>query len=324
MNARASLSALRLAFDAERFGRAYGLLADSAAPSRFTSTLPVASVHLLEAGSFVHGGCLAALCEQTNRYAARTVLPEAGPAVTAGLQVSYLSGAAGDTLVCRAEVVADGRHGLIVDSTVHALDGDAGRLVVSCRSTVAALDGRMPPADRIAAPHRPLVSSVSPPGDAWQEWARHYSQGWRRFCGMKPGRVGRGWVELSHILDDSHLDAEGFVQPELIAPFADDVGGACAYTTASAGERLASLDLSLSLLEGRTRAHALAGRARTIKAGKVVVVSNVEIFGLTSQGEHLLATAIVTATRVPGHRRALAQHSLPEGAAQPELAKGTS
>ena len=321
MNPQSALRALQDAFDAEAFGRSYGLRAESAAASMFTSKLAVEPRHQLEVGTFMHGGCIAALCEQTNRFAARTLLPEATPAVTTELQTSYLAGASGRHLVCRASVVAVARHGFIVDCTVHTGPDAPSRLVTSCRSTVAVMDRGMPAWANAVSRDSSLGHVDARADDEWRTLIREdYSQGWRRFCGMRPSRAARGVVEIGHAVEARHVDADGCVLPGLIAPFADDVGGACAYSTSSAGERMATLDFTLTLLNRPMRARALLGRARTIKAGKAVVVSKVDIFGLTPQREELLATSLVTVTRVPGHERVLRELPLAAAAvAEPAL-----
>jgi acyl-coenzyme A thioesterase PaaI-like protein len=320
VNPQSALHALQDAFDAEAFGRSYGLRAESVAASMFSSKLAVEPRHQLEAGTFMHGGCIAALCEQTNRYAARTLLPEGTPAVTTELQSSYLAGASGRHLVCRASVVAVAQHGFIVDCTVHSGPVAPSRLVTICRSTVAAMDRGMPAWANAVSRESSLGHLDVPADDEWHTLIQEdYGQGWRRFCGMRPSKAARGIVEISHAVDARHLDADGCVLPGLIAPFADDVGGACAYSTGSPGERMATLDLTLSILNRPMRARALLGRARTIKAGKTVVVSKVDIIGLTPQREELLATSLVTVTRVPGHERVLSQLPL-AAAAVPEPA----
>lgn len=300
------LQELRAAFDAEAFGRSYGLRSDEAAASKFTSNLTIAAQHQIEEGTFVHGGCLAALCEQTNRYAARSGTRGDAPMSTTELQMSFLAGAAGQQLVCRASVVAVAKHGFIVDSSICSA-GSENKPVAISRSTVAVLaDTGTSVGVHALAGNDPLVRAPLPFDTAWKRWIREdFDHGWRRYCGIRPSNAGHGWVEMSHEVDIHHVDKDGFVLPGLIAPFADATGGACAYSTGGVDERMATLDLTLSYLNTRSRPRALSGRGRAIKIGKTVVVSRVDIFGVTSGGEELVATALVTVTRVPGHERAL-------------------
>jgi acyl-coenzyme A thioesterase PaaI-like protein len=298
------LQGLRDAFDAAAFGSRYGLRCESVEPGCFASVLAIEPRHQIENATFVHGGCLAAICEQTNRFAARTLRP--GATTTTELQLNYLAGASGDALRCRAAVVAVGPYGAVVDAAVHTGTGKPQLLVASCRSRIA-LEAPAAPAWPEAVPDRALRPDPAPADEGWRRWIREdFGQGWRRFCGIHPVDAGHGYVELHQRVGAAHLDAEGHVLPELIAPFADVAGGACAYTTGAEDERMATLDITLSLLGRPLRARALVGRARAIKVGKRVVVSRADVFGVTDEGERLLATALVTVTRVPGHQRILA------------------
>lgn len=307
-----SSPAARSGADAEAFGDRFGLQAEPSRDAGFRTRLQVRPEHQIEHGTFVHGGCLAAMCEQTARHAALRLRP--GTWRTGELQLDYLAGASGNELRCDARVAAVARHGVVVDTLVHSVDGTGLRLVASARSTV--ID--MPSLPAMGTdPSQNGTVDWSPPAMAGTgDWIREdFTQGWRRYCGIRPVAAGHGCIEMQHDVQPHHLGSDGHVLEALIAPFADAAGGACAYTTAHPGERMATLDLALSYLNAGTPARRLLARAGAIKVGRTVVVSRVDVLGCRDDGEQLMATAIVTVTRVPGHQRALqdraAEHPAP-------------
>lgn len=294
------------AFDEDPFGRTFGLRAEAAQARAFSSVLEVGPRHQID-DFFVHGGCQAAICEQTNRFAARTVLPRAAVAATTELQMQYLAGASGRHLSCAASVVAVARHGLVVDCTLHSGTGADARLVAHCRSSIGVVQGA---AGNLALSDALAAAPIAPaPACAGAEWHRFvmedFSGGWRRFCGAQPVHAAHGSIDMVQQVEAHHRDADGCVLAGFIAPFADLAGGACAYSTVDPQQRLATLDFTVSYLNTAVRAQAVHARARAIKVGKTVVVSRVDVFGALPRGEALMATALVTVMRASGHQRVL-------------------
>lgn len=306
---------LMAAFDAEPFGRSFELRSMQVGEATFASHLAITARHQID-DSFVHGGCIAAVCEQTNRFAAQTVLPRGTLCKTIELHLDYLAGASGQQLWCKASVVAVARHGVVVQAQAFA-DDEQTRLVASCRSTVLPWEAQAQSMSPQVATKVEAGASVAAvpcaPENEWRQLIKEdFDHGWRRFCGMQPCGAAPGRVELCHVVEPWHVDDRGRLLAGLIAPFADNAGGACAYSTAGANERLATLALSLSYLHQQARGRALRARACAIKVGKTIVVSRVDVFTLMPDIETLVATATVTVTRAPGHARKLPerpQHS---------------
>lgn len=313
---------LRQAFDADPFGRTFGLRAEAAQVRAFRSLLDVGPQHQID-DFFVHGGCQAAICEQTNRFAARTVLPPETVAATTELQMQYLAGASGRRLSCAASVVAVARHGLVVDCTLHSGTGADARLVAHCRSTVGVVQGAVGDlalADALAAaPIAPAPAAADTGAGAdWRQFVMEdFSGGWRRFCGAQPVHAAHGSIDMVQQVAAHHRDANGYVLAGFIAPFADLAGGACAYSTVDPQQRLATLDFTVSYLNAAVRAQAIHARARAIKVGKTVVVSRVDVFGAQPRGEALMATALVTVMRASGHQRVLRDQAQQQPAPAP-------
>lgn len=309
---------LRQAFDADPFGRTFGLRAQAVQARTFRSGLDVGPQHQID-DFFVHGGCQAAICEQTNRFAARTVLPPGAAAATTELQMQYLAGASGQHLSCAASVVAVARHGLVVDCALHSGTGADARLVAHCRSTVGVMPaGAGDPVLAEAVAATPFAPAPAAPGGDWRQFVMEdFSGGWRRFCGAQPVHAAHGSIDMAQQVQDHHRDAQGHVLEGFIAPFADLAGGACAYSTVDPQQRLATLDFTVSYLNARVQAQAIHARARAIKIGKTVVVSRVDVFGVLARGEALMATALVTVMRASGHQRVLRDQAQQRTAAEP-------
>jgi uncharacterized protein (TIGR00369 family) len=303
MDERRDLEFLREAFDETPFVSSFGLVADRVDTGGFVSRLAIDDRHQLYGTTFLHGGCVAAIGEHTARFAARTLVSPAGSVSTAEFRINYLAGASGNRLVCKSLVVAEGRHGLIVDSTLFSGTDVPDRLIAVTRSTVA-LDEAAPPRIPLAVTFQPAVATAGPRGDEGRFIKEDFGKGWHRFSGVEVEDADYGHIDLVQPVKPSHRGWDGVVHPGVIATLADSTGGACAYSTAPEGERLATLEYTLSYLEP-CRAHVLRGRGRIIKAGKTVMLSRVDVLGDGGGHDEIVATALLSVMRVPGHERVL-------------------
>ena len=90
---------------------------------RAESSLELTEAHSQQDG-FAHAGVMATMADHTAGYAAFSVVSENIRILTLEFKINFLRPAKGDRLVCRAQVVKEGKNILVADSEVHdQLDG---------------------------------------------------------------------------------------------------------------------------------------------------------------------------------------------------------
>jgi uncharacterized protein (TIGR00369 family) len=90
---------------------------------RAESSLDLTEAHSQQDG-FAHAGVMATMADHTAGYAAFSVVTENIRILTLEFKINFLRPAKGDRLVCRAQVVKEGKNILVADSEVYdQLDG---------------------------------------------------------------------------------------------------------------------------------------------------------------------------------------------------------
>ncbi|MGD8776886.1 MAG: PaaI family thioesterase [Syntrophobacterales bacterium] len=90
---------------------------------RAESSLELTEAHSQQDG-FAHAGVMATMADHTAGYAAFSVVSENIRILTLEFKINFLRPAKGDRLVCRAQVVKEGKNILVADSEVYdQLDG---------------------------------------------------------------------------------------------------------------------------------------------------------------------------------------------------------
>lgn len=100
------------------------------------SELALAPRHLQHTG-LVHAGVQATIADHTAGAAAMSLTPAESYVLTAEFKIHLLRPGKGEKLVCRAQVLKPGRQFHVVESEVHALDGDRRTLVSKLSATMA-------------------------------------------------------------------------------------------------------------------------------------------------------------------------------------------
>jgi uncharacterized protein (TIGR00369 family) len=101
---------------------------------------------LLQFSGVFHGGVIAGLADHAAGGAASTLMPEGKIAVTVELKINYLSPAAGETIVARAETMQSGGTLSVVKVDVVSVTEGREQLCAFCTATMRAID--MPGAKR--------------------------------------------------------------------------------------------------------------------------------------------------------------------------------
>ncbi len=111
--------------------------------------------------------------------------------------------------------------------------------------------------------------------------------------GMELVDAGAGWCETEIALQPKHLQQDGFVHAGVIATMADHTAGASAGTLANEGNAVLTIEFKINLLRP-AKGEKLKCRAQVLKPGKMITVSESEVFGVAGEQTTLVAKATVT------------------------------
>lgn len=105
------------------------------------SSLEITQAHSQQDG-FAHAGVMATMADHTAGYAAFSLVTEDFRILTLEFKINFLRPAAGKRLVCRAQVVKEGRNILVSDSEVYDQRDGKEKLVAKALVTLMAVPTR--------------------------------------------------------------------------------------------------------------------------------------------------------------------------------------
>jgi uncharacterized protein (TIGR00369 family) len=103
--------------------------------------LEITQAHSQQDG-FAHAGVMATMADHTAGYAAFSLVTEDFRILTLEFKINFLRPAAGKRLVCRAQVVKEGRNILVSDSEVYDQRDGKEKLVAKALVTLMAVPAR--------------------------------------------------------------------------------------------------------------------------------------------------------------------------------------
>lgn len=126
-----------------------------------------------------------------------------------------------------------------------------------------------------------------------------YEQGFMHHLGATLDEVDAGTCSISVPANPNLTQQHGFFHGGVTATLADNAGGFAAYSLMSEDEQPLSVEFKINLLN-KAEGDRLISRAKVIKNGKRLKISQVEVFADNAGSETLIAVALVTviATRV--------------------------
>jgi uncharacterized protein (TIGR00369 family) len=104
------------------------------------SGMEVAPIHLQQDG-VVHAGVISTMADHSAGYAAFTVIPEDYQLLTVEYKINFFRPAQGEKLICRAQVIKEGRRILVAESEVFERTGGNEALVAKATVTLTAVHG---------------------------------------------------------------------------------------------------------------------------------------------------------------------------------------
>ena len=123
------------------FVKSCGIKLNSLKRGRAESILKIKGAHTQQDG-FVHAGVMATMADHTAGYAAFTLVTEDFRILTLEFKINFLRPATGECLICRAQMVKEGRNILVVESEVYDHRDDGEKLAAKALVTLMAVPAR--------------------------------------------------------------------------------------------------------------------------------------------------------------------------------------
>jgi uncharacterized protein (TIGR00369 family) len=132
----------RLSFLEKDFVRGFpadcGFQVERTAFGQFESRLKIRPVHSQQDG-FVHAGVIATMADHTGGYAAFTTVPEEYRILTIEFKINYFKPAIGEFLICRSQVIHNGKTIKVSESEIFAVSNGREKLVSKATVTMMAV-----------------------------------------------------------------------------------------------------------------------------------------------------------------------------------------
>jgi len=121
------------------------------------------------------------------------------------------------------------------------------------------------------------------------------NQGIVHTLGIKIIDFGEGWFQTKLIPDSKICQHHGYVHAGAIATMADLSSGFAAYSLMAEEEDVLTIEFKINLLRPAV-GEIIICRAKVLKPGKRIYVSESEVYGVQNENEKLIAKATVTLT----------------------------
>lgn len=105
--------------------------------------------------------------------------------------------------------------------------------------------------------------------------------------------IGRGYFEISVPPEDFLLRTSGIFHGGVIAALADSAGGYAATTLQEEDTSFLTIEFKINFLR-QAKGEKLIAKARVLKGGKTLTVSQADIYTIDKGADKLVATALVT------------------------------
>jgi uncharacterized protein (TIGR00369 family) len=125
-----------------------------------------------------------------------------------------------------------------------------------------------------------------------------YVQGFPAAIGFEVDRAEYGIFESRLKIRSDHNQQDGFVHAGVIATMADHTAGYAAYTTVSEAFRILTIEFKINFFKPAVGEHIVC-RSKVVNNGKIIKVSESELFSLNENQEKLIAKAMVTLIAIP-------------------------
>jgi len=131
--------------------------------------------------------------------------------------------------------------------------------------------------------------------------ADDFSRGFIHFCGIKADRVERGLFQSRLKVEDQHRQQDGFIHAGVMATMADHTAGYSGFTVVEEDLQILTIEFKINFLRPAF-GEGLVCRSRAIREGRVVIVSESEVFDVRGEEEIPVARALTTLMAVSAQK----------------------
>jgi uncharacterized protein (TIGR00369 family) len=125
-----------------------------------------------------------------------------------------------------------------------------------------------------------------------------YERGFIKFCRFKAESAEWGQFESRVRIEEDHRQQDGFIHAGVMATMADHTAGYSAFTTVPETMQILTIEFKVNFLRPAF-GEALICRARVIREGRKIIVSESEVFDVRNGSQVPVAKAMVTLMAVP-------------------------
>lgn len=133
---------------------------------------------------------------------------------------------------------------------------------------------------------------------------RESVQGFTEYCGFTPISMQAGSFVARITLQPHHLQQDGFAHAGVVSLLADHTAGYAAFTLVPEDRRILTVEYKINLL-APAHGEYVECRARVIKPGKRLLITESDVFAVRGGDERLVAKALLTMAAVPAEKVAL-------------------
>jgi len=120
-----------------------------------------------------------------------------------------------------------------------------------------------------------------------------YQRGFIQFCGFRAEKIEWGRFESRVDVIENHRQQDGFIHAGVMATMADHTAGYSAFTTVPEGFQILTIEFKINFLKP-AYGHALKCLSQVIREGRQIIVSESNVFDVHTDGEVMVAKAMVT------------------------------
>ncbi|MDZ7695790.1 MAG: PaaI family thioesterase [Deltaproteobacteria bacterium] len=120
-----------------------------------------------------------------------------------------------------------------------------------------------------------------------------YRRGFIKYCDFKAELIKRGRFHSRVDIKEHHRQQDGFIHAGVMATMADHTAGYSAFTIVSPDYQILTIEFKINFLRP-AHGDELICRAKVIREGKQIIISESEVFDVVEDTETQAAKAMVT------------------------------
>ncbi len=122
---------------------------------------------------------------------------------------------------------------------------------------------------------------------------KDYSRGFIADCGFKAVHYQRGYLESRLKVFTRHRQQDNYIHAGVIATMADHTAGYAAFSLVPEDHRILTIEFKINFLQP-AYGKVLICKSRILREGGQILVGESEVFDQRTDGEELVAKAMVT------------------------------